>query len=304
VRVPVLWPVAATLAAALPAWADDVPIAARLEAVAPSIVVVRGVLETRWSNGQAGEEDESAIDERGAIVDSRGIVMVQGSSVGGDSAALRRWREQNPGSTYESTPGRLEVLVAPEMKEHRAVVLLQDSRLDVAFLLVLGLEGKTLPHVDLAVEGPIRLGDTLVGVTRRARGFDYAPEAKTLYAASRIEKPRVMWAIAGDFAGIGLPVFDLSGKAVGVTLSQETSEESAEDSEQETFLLPLESVRKSLDAARKRMPEVLAKESAREAAASKAESVPACPPAAPKDCPPAAPKGSTPECPPPDAGAR
>jgi len=80
-----------------------------------------------------------------------------------------------------------------------------------------------------------------------------------------------MWGVSGDFGAAGLPAFDGAGRPVGVLADQESSEGAAEEGEgttSRTFLIPLADLNRSLAAAKKRVPDAVAKaEAAKKAGA-------------------------------------
>jgi hypothetical protein len=245
----------------------------RLDAVAPSIAVVKCVLHMKWSQEGVPGDQESPMDGRAAVVDPSGILVVRGTTVGADTQEQRTWRKENPGGQMKLTAEDIRVILPPDAKEHPAAVLLMDARLELAFLQVLDLGTTRLPAIDLTQSAVPRLGQTLAGVSRDKEGYGHAAGVWTLYASGRLEKPAAMWLAAGDFDVAGLPVFTLDGKACGI-LSEQSAVEGAgdEDEAARTVILPLETVLKSLDAARKKVPEVVARvEAERKAAAAATE---------------------------------
>jgi hypothetical protein len=121
-------------------------------------------------------------------------------------------------------------------------------------------DAKGLASVDLSKGGKVSLGQEMFGVSRLNRSFDYAPEILRLYASRRVENPRLLWGISGEFAGVGLPVYDLDGVPVGVLSIQGGSDDTLELG---AFALTLEDVAKSINDAKKQIPAAL--ESARKA---------------------------------------
>ena len=207
---------------------------------AASIVTVKFVSKQGESGGW-----ESNVDARGVVVDASGLVMLSNGHFPGKALNIK-------------------VIFEAETKEHDAVLVAKDKLLDLAFVQILALEGHATSPVDLTKGGAVEVGRPLLGITRSGRGFDYAPEVGRLYATGRIEKPRPMWSIAGDFSESGLPVYDSSGKPVGVLSDQQGSEGAAEEgegAESATCLLPLDTVLKSIEAAKKRVPEAVEKAS-------------------------------------------
>jgi hypothetical protein len=223
---------------------DEPTLDAHLQSKSPAIVTVKYV----WK----GDNWEANQEVRGVMVEGTGLVMLSGLAMAGDGA-----------------PTDLKILFGSDAKEWSAVLVAKDTLLNLAYVQILDPEGKTFDAVDLAQGVEPKVGQSLFGVSRGGRGFDFAPAVRRLYVAGKIEKPRSMWDIGGDFTENGLPVFDLSGKPVGVLVTQEGSEGADEGRTSETFLLGLDAVRKSLAQAKKRVPDAVAK--AKEKAAAPKE---------------------------------
>jgi S1-C subfamily serine protease len=242
-----------------PAPAAAVPdLESHLDAIAPAIVTLQVLLKYEG-------DFEGTTWAHGAIVEPSGLVMLSNADLGAGEAKI----------------ADVKVLLGNDPKEWQAVLVARDSALDLAYVQVLGLGEKRLPALDLAKAlearaSEPRLGETLFGVTRAGRGFDYAPAIRRLYFSCRIESPRRMWDLTGEFFESGLPVFDLAGRAVAVLVNQASTEGADEGggSHEDVFALPLAPVVKSLAAARRRVPDALekadkAKKDAKEAEAGK-----------------------------------
>ncbi|HVG94596.1 MAG TPA: hypothetical protein VND21_09120 [Planctomycetota bacterium] len=252
-RVVALALAGAALLSALPSRAADAPspapaagedLDALSAAIAPAIVSIK-VIYT-W----AGGEEEDSWWSHGVVVDPGGLVLVGLST---DSEGRVRIKA-------------VHVLFEDDPTEWPAVLVAKDTILGLAWIQVLGVGERSLAHVDLAKgvadrAEPPRLGEPLFGVTRLGRGFDYAPAVRRIYFTSRITSPRRMWDFAGDFGEVGLPVFDLKGRPVALLAEQASAEGAGEDggTSSEAFALPLDAVLKSLEQARKRVPEALKK---------------------------------------------
>jgi S1-C subfamily serine protease len=235
-RFPLLLACAGLAAAPVPlaAAADETSLEARLAEKAPAIVTIKVVL-------RAGER-EGTREIRGVVVDPSGLVLASASSLA-------------PGNR---SPVRMHVIVGDDPKENPAVLVARDSALGLAYLQV--LDAKDLASVDLSKGAAARVGQDLFGVSRSERTFDFTPKVSRLYVTGRLEKPRPLWDFAGDFFETGLPVFDLSGAPVGVLVDQAApSGVDSEGEESEIFILPVDAVARSLDAARKRVPDAVAR---------------------------------------------
>jgi hypothetical protein len=292
-------PLLVALALALPlsaARADDPPaLDALVERIAPSIVTVKYVTKVGESESE-GEFSAATLDATGLVVLGNGRL---------------------PG-----TPRSVKVLYGTDPTEHDAVLVARDTALGLAWVQPLDepkAADKKPATLDLGKSSALRVGTPLFGIARSGRAFDFAPTLERAYVAAKIEKPRSMWALAGSFTSVGLPVFDLSGAVAGVLARQgvEDDEEmgsgecscdgsadrAACTDDHGTFILTLEDVRRSLEQAKKRVPEAIAKakqakdaekpEGATPAATGKEGGTPATEPA-PAPAPAPAPKPKDP----------
>jgi hypothetical protein len=228
---------------AAPAAADG-GFSALVEKYGPAIVTLKYVLKEGEAAGGDASGGESPQETTAALVEASGLAVVGGGAMAGGH------------------PINLRLIFENETKEYDAVLVARDKLLNLAYVQVVDLEGRTPTAVDFSADAEVAIGRPLLGMTRSGRGFDYAPEVARLYASGRIEKPRKMWDVAGDFNEAGLPIFDASLRPVGLLSRQEGSEGAAEEdggSEVAVCLLPLDAVRKSIAAAKKMVPDVVAK---------------------------------------------
>jgi hypothetical protein len=266
--------------------AGDPALEALLQRKAPTVVCVRYVLKAKLSiRGQANDQ-ESNREIRGAAVDASGLVVVGNDAFEGGISAGQLARLKQMGGEYQASPGDVKVLFGNEAKEHEAVVVAKDSRLGLTYLQIVEPEAKPPAVVDVATAVEVGVGQPLFVVTRLARGFDCAPVVSRLLVTGRVEKPRAMWSVVGDADNVGLPVYEPSGAMAGLLVTQQGSAgvEDDDGGSSETFLLPMADVLRSLEQAKKRAPEALAKaREARDAAAKEREAAPKEPetPAAP-----------------------
>jgi hypothetical protein len=247
---------------------------AALERSAPAVVSIQFLL--KYEGGY-----ETTSWSHGVVVDPDGLILLSGSEVGGGDAKL----------------ADVKVLFGADPKEWPAILVARDTTLDFAFLQIMPGEGRPFHAVDLAKAAAARttepkVGETLYGVTRAGRGFDYAPAVRRLYFTCRIESPRKMWDFTGDYAEAGLPVYDLDGNAVAVLTNQQSAEGADEGggSHHDVFALPLAPVLKSLEAAKRRVPEALKKAEEARREAGKDEAGKDAPKDGPKDDPKDGPK--------------
>lgn len=248
---------------------------ALLDGVAPAIVSLQFLVKF-----ESGEEGTTWA--HGTVVDPTGLVMLSNSDVAAGEAKV----------------AEIKVVFGNDPKEWEGVLVARESTLDLAYVQVLGLGETKVPALDLAKavesrKGDPRLGEPLFGASRAGRGFDYAPSIARSYLTCRIENPRRMWDLAGDFYESGLPLFDMSGRPAAILVNQ-TSTAGADEgggSHSGVFALPLGPVVKSLEQARTRVPAAMkkAEESKKDAPKEEAPKPPAPPPAMDEAKPPEAP---------------
>jgi hypothetical protein len=244
---------------------------------APAIVSVKFVLTTSISMGGENQKQENNAEVRGVMIDPSGLVMLANDHFHGSLPPRLLAMIRRGGGGFESTPSSVKVLFANEAKEFDAVIVARDSTLNLAFVQILDLEKREVSAVDLSKAADTRIGASLLGITRMSRGFDCAPRFGRVLVTGKVEKPRAMWAVASNFDGLGLPVFDAAGAPVGVLASQEASEGVEEEgfgggAGEGVFLLPLPAIQGSIDQARKLAPEKAKK------ALSEKEEAPEAPP--------------------------
>lgn len=227
-------PARAADAPAAPVADAALPSSALLERVAPAVVSVKLVLR--------GDEHEFTHEAVGAVVDPSGLVVLANDHLGSD----------------DQKASDVKVTFGNDPKEHEAVVVARDSVLGWGWLQVLGLSGP-VAAVDLSKDAAPSLGLDLRSVWRVGRGFDFAPVVSRHYVSARVEKPRAMWVASGDTVPLGMPLFDGAGAVVGLTASQESSEGDEDGTSSSTFLLPIADARRSLEQAKKRVPDAVEK---------------------------------------------
>ena len=248
--------VAGLCVGAAPVRAADAPTAEeRLIAQAPAIVTLRGVFELRIAMAGQQQTIEIKSDSLGAVVDPSGLIVVL------DPDAVAKRLEGSVTGLSVSIRTKGLKLIGADGSEQDVVQVVRDGVLGLGFLQVLDPAGP-LPSIDLASGGSLAAGANLLGLKRLSRGFDHAPIVQRCYVTHRIEKPRLVWSISGDFDEMGLPVFDRDGRAMGVVSFQHAPE--ADDlagaaSSFQAVVLPLEPVLRALEQAKKRVPEALAR---------------------------------------------
>ena len=183
------------------ALADDSGAANAAAAKAASVVHLKCVLK------RGDREFRRSIPS--VMVDASGLLLCSTSALGTGGTGR-----------FKANATDLKVVFGADPKEYPAVLVAQDTKVDLAFAQILDLEGRVVTPVDLSKQAAIDVGTEVWQVVRKSSGFDYAAVVGTGYVTCRVEKPRPMWGIAGDARQIGLPVYDAAGGMLGVVTRQ------------------------------------------------------------------------------------
>lgn len=215
-----LFALCATAAAAPIAGGDA--FAKLIEAKAPSIVTVSMVVKTEISfNGQS-QNQESREELTGVVVDKSGLIMA-------DYAAFNSEMGEEAGQFQaKRTPTEMKVVFESEEKEYDAELVATDKKLGLAFVKIKSLEGREPVAVSFADAAEPEIGDEVVAVARLEKGYDYAPYYSTAHVSGKLKKPRKALMVDDSLADVGLPVFTLDGKIVGVMAAVESNVEKQE----------------------------------------------------------------------------
>ena len=264
-------------AASVSAAPRPLPYEELLTRIAPAIVSVKVVLKTEFNMGDSMQEQESVLDALGAVVDPDGLILLWNSQLSA-TRLMDAVRQMGEGEDFKlkMMPTDFRVTIAGDATEHRAFLAASDSELDLAFLQLEAKPDRPLASIEFGRSPLTRVGDTVFGVSRLSPAFDRAAFIETGRIAGRIAKPAKAFILDASPALLGLPVFDLEGRAVGVvaTVLSRVSEPAAQGGDMMSyfalgrgrmengplgvFLLPGERVKELVAAARLRARELLA----------------------------------------------
>ncbi len=248
-----------------------------LAKVSPAIVSIKVVLKTEFNMGDSIQEQESVLDALGAVVDPGGLILLWNSQLSA-TRLMDAVRQMGEGEDFKlkMTPTDFRVTFAGDAREHRAFLAASDSELDLAFLQLEERPERPLASIEFGLSRPARVGDTVIGVARLSPAFDRAAFFETARIAGQIAKPAPAFILDASPALLGLPVFDLEGRAVGAvaTVLSRVSEPASpggdmmsyfalgrgrmESGPLGVFLLPGARVQELVAAARLRAKELLA----------------------------------------------
>lgn len=217
----------------IPALAQDDPdrLRAVLETRSPSVVTVKAVMQTEMSMGEMQQKEETRAVATGVIVRPDGLVMVSHSSFSPQRMMQMMGLPPDSGLQFKVTPVSMTVAVPGQPKEFDAWLAATDTLLDLAFVQIEGLEGRTLPAVEFLGDPTLDVGDSVISISRLGQGYDFAPYFQTARVSGRIEKPRPALVLDGGITMFGLPVYSSAGQPIGVltTLPSGTQEDASAD---------------------------------------------------------------------------
>jgi len=190
-----------------------------LEKVASSIVTVRVVMKYEFKSGDESETSEQKFSMQGAIVSSDGLILLSAMPLTAESLKQMMGieAEQEERFDFKLTPQSFKVIFGTESKEYEATLVATDSQLGLAFLKIKDLEGRVLNPIQFK-DTPLTIGQELYTVSRLPKGFDYAPYFSSGRVIGEVSKPRRAFLMEGNISELGLPVYTLTGEAVGVAV--------------------------------------------------------------------------------------
>lgn len=188
---------------------------ATLEKNAPAVITVRLTLKTRVVfQGREANTSESTMEIAGTVISAAGLTVV--SEVSSNPSGLFPDRADGPKVETETTDVKL---VLRDGKEIPAKFVLRDTDLDLAFLLP-EEKGLSLPFVGFE-KGPVPEPlDDLVFLYAMGKTLNRDVALMVAKVRAVVHKPRTF--VVADFItglqSLGCPVFDASGKAVGLVV--------------------------------------------------------------------------------------
>jgi hypothetical protein len=167
----------------------------------PAVVTIKFLLKDEHGE----EETETA----GALIDADGLVIASNDAFGSLQARLR--------GGPSATPTDIRVLIGDDTQGVPARFAARDTELGLAWLQIEESKGN-YPFIDLTDSAEPAVGDKMIYVSRMGTFFDRAPMAVESTVTAIVRKPRpLIMPSMNSIAERGLPIFDASGKVVGVT---------------------------------------------------------------------------------------
>lgn len=203
------------------AQADEAGAAARLvsEKIGDAVISVRVVVKFRSSvEGAEMQEYEDTNETKATVVDPSGMAVCALSDIDPTNMMKMMGGEGEDANFTADITGLRYIM--PDGKEITAKVVLRDPDLDVAVLRPAEPQAKPFIAVDLAQSATPLLLDEIVSVTRLGEVGNRIPSSAMDRITAIIAKPRTLYVsgLSTWVAGMGVPVFTLDGKIVGISV--------------------------------------------------------------------------------------
>jgi S1-C subfamily serine protease len=171
---------------------------------APALVTVKFIL--KGEDEQGGDSEEEAT---GAMIDGSGLVLISSFSLGNNPFASMMGRSS-------PTPTEIKVLVGDDTQGVDAKLIARDSELHLSWIRIDKAPDKPYTAIDMGANAAVGVGDEVFGVDRMSKFFDRAVTVTPFRISGKTTKPREAMLNATMQGGMGLPVYNIDGKVVGV----------------------------------------------------------------------------------------
>jgi S1-C subfamily serine protease len=186
-----------------------------VEKYGDAVVTVQLVVKNRFVfQGQEHRSQESKLEIAGTVVAPNGLTVA--SDFTSNPAALMSSSEDGPKVETETTDVKL---LLRDGRELPARFVLRDQDLDLAFVMP-EEKGLTLPHVSFEPGPPPAVLDELLFLSQLGRSLSREVSVSLGRVRAVVKKPRtfVVSDLLNGILNLGCPVFDLSGRAVGLVV--------------------------------------------------------------------------------------
>jgi Trypsin-like peptidase domain len=187
-----------------------------------ALVTVKFVLQVKIGGSMAaalGGDQELENEVTCVVIDGGGLVLCSNTLF---NAYVDLMAQMVPaGIELSPVPKDIKILTGKDGEELSASLVVRDSDRDLVWLQIDDAGERAFPFVDFSHSAEPALGDEMIAVWRMDRYF----ERRAVLSASRLggilQRPRRLLMPATPFTGgLGSPVFDAAGRAVGLLISQ------------------------------------------------------------------------------------
>jgi S1-C subfamily serine protease len=195
---------------------------------ADAVVSVEMVVTIKMTMGdRAMPPRENKVEVNGTVIAPTGLTVTALSSID-PRGTFEAMRAMQGGSTQKMELGETEYkevkLRLANGSEVPAVVVLKDADLDLAFIAPLvdaAAPVREFPAVKLAEATKAEVLGNYFLVSRASKNLQRAPLVRLSSVAGIVEKPRLRFILTEQ--GIGSPIFDATGRVLGVTTQHLTN---------------------------------------------------------------------------------
>jgi hypothetical protein len=188
-----------------------------------AVVMVMATIKLHVTvNGTEQQATEQPAQTNATILDSSGLTVTSLSMLKPDESLERRIMSQTrPGTKAEVRSELIDLRMRlSDGREVPVRQVLTDTDLDLAFLRPVDPVTPALPAIDAPTFKPAVL-DLLVSLQRAQESAGWQPAASFTSVQLVIDKPRTYYLVS-TATPLGAPVFDPSGRFVGVTVLRAT----------------------------------------------------------------------------------
>jgi len=186
-----------------------------------AVVMVLATIKIRVNIEGRDQSQEQAAQTNATVIDSSGLAVLSLSTLEPDDVMSRQLAQRFGGNAHvdvTSEPTDIRMHLA-DGRELPAKLVLKDTDLDLAFVRPTEPLAAPITFVD-APSGKASLLDLVFVVQRTSEATGWTTGASFGSVQLVIDKPRTYYllAMSGGAAGLGSPLFDTSGKFVGITV--------------------------------------------------------------------------------------
>jgi S1-C subfamily serine protease len=186
-----------------------------------AVVMVLATIKIRVNIEGRDQSQEQAAQTNATVIDSSGLAVLSLSTLEPDDVMSRQLTQRFGGNAHvdvTSEPTDIRMHLA-DGRELPAKLVLKDTDLDLAFVRPTEPLTGPMTFVD-APSGKASLLDLVFVVQRTSEATGWTTGASFGSVQLVIDKPRTYYllAMSGGAAGFGSPLFDTSGKFVGITV--------------------------------------------------------------------------------------
>lgn len=204
-----------------------------VDAYKDAVVTVQVVVNVKETYEGKTDSQEQKHTTTATIIDPSGLAVTSLSEVSPDSYYMDQFdRTSGYSVSVEMKDVRIKTADGTEIP---ADVVLRDKDLDLAFIRPKTRPEKPLPAIDLANASTPQVLDQVVVVSRLGQAANRAPAARLDRIESVLTKPRTLYVLNNLHEELGIPVFTLDGKCVGVLVLRYAATSSRSD-ESDSYL--------------------------------------------------------------------